>query len=82
MFSTTHGKSGDPSSSSHHMHPDAHISMDCVYVVAPNRSSGGRYQREATVGVNAWIPVEYGLDKPKSASFNDPSLYKRLLSFS
>ncbi len=62
------------------MHPIDHISIEKLYLSFPNKSSGERYQSVTTTGVYAlFFPSKIYLPKPKSQTYNKPSLLYRIL---
>ena len=77
------GRRGLWDSNSPKIHPVLHMSMEVVCWLSPNRSSGLRYHRVTTLGVN-WggKGTEKALASPKSAIFRTPlSVRRRLDTF-
>lgn len=61
-----------PDAISAKIQPTPHISTAVVYLEAPRRMSGGRYQRVTTSLVNLATGILVPRAKPKSANFNTP----------
>ena len=49
-----------------------HMSMEALYSVDPNSTSGGRYHRVTTSFEYVLVGTDFALASPKSASFSSP----------
>lgn len=54
------------------MQPADHISIEVVYSLAPNNTSGGRYHNVTTSAEQHFTGIPKARAKPKSANFNSP----------
>lgn len=54
------------------MQPADHMSIEVEYILAPNRTSGGRYHKVTTSDEKNRTGIPKARAKPKSASFSSP----------